>query len=255
MAENKKGFLLYADQYEVFKQLPDDKAGQLIKHIFSYVNDEEPQTDDLILNLVFTPIKQQLKRDLEKFEGTKKDRSNSGQLGNLKRYYPAIYKKVLGKKITLQEGCELAKLAKRQKESQQLANVAVNDSVNVTVKVNETDNDSLLKEKNTKKKSGFSFRKSLCELGLKEELADDFLKNRKLKRLANTQTAFKQLKIEINKTGAEINELMTFVISKGWGSLKNSWIEKENKKFQTEGKSKMKTHFEANEGAKKILGI
>ena len=34
MAENKKGFILYSDQKELFEQLPDDKAGQLIKHIF-----------------------------------------------------------------------------------------------------------------------------------------------------------------------------------------------------------------------------
>jgi len=68
MATDKKGFLLYADQKELFEQLPNDKAGELIKHIFRYVNDENPETDDIILKLAFTPIKQQLKRDLKKFE-------------------------------------------------------------------------------------------------------------------------------------------------------------------------------------------
>ena len=79
MAQDKKGFILYADQKELFDQLPNDKAGELIKHVFSYVNDENPQTDDLLLKLAFTPIKQQLKRDLKKFEAAKKQRSEAGK--------------------------------------------------------------------------------------------------------------------------------------------------------------------------------
>jgi hypothetical protein len=86
MAKDKKGFILYADQKELFEQLPDDKAGQLIKFIMKYVNDEDPSTDDLIINLAFTPIKQQLKRDLQKFEQTKVNRSIAGKAGADKRW-------------------------------------------------------------------------------------------------------------------------------------------------------------------------
>jgi hypothetical protein len=86
MAKDKKGFILYADQKELFEQLPNDKAGELIKFIMAYVNDENPQTDDLIINLAFTPIKQQLKRDLEKFEKTKINRSEAGKAGAEKRW-------------------------------------------------------------------------------------------------------------------------------------------------------------------------
>jgi len=31
----------------LFDKLPNDKAGELIKHIFSYVNDENPEAIDL----------------------------------------------------------------------------------------------------------------------------------------------------------------------------------------------------------------
>ena len=79
MAKDKKGFVLYADQKELFEQLPDEKAGELIKHIFKYVNDENPTTEDLFIKLAFTPIKQQLKRDLKKFEATKEQRSRAGK--------------------------------------------------------------------------------------------------------------------------------------------------------------------------------
>ena len=79
MAKDKKSFILYSDQKELFEQLPDDKAGQLIKHIFRYVNDENPISEDLLINIAFTPIKTHLKRDLKKFEETKSKRSESGK--------------------------------------------------------------------------------------------------------------------------------------------------------------------------------
>jgi len=68
MATNKKSFILYADQSQVFNQLPDELAGRLIKHVFAYVNDENPLSDDLIINVAFTPIMLSLKRDLKKWD-------------------------------------------------------------------------------------------------------------------------------------------------------------------------------------------
>ena len=43
MAENKKSFIAYTDWKDTFDALPNDKAGILIKHIYAYVNDEDPQ--------------------------------------------------------------------------------------------------------------------------------------------------------------------------------------------------------------------
>jgi len=68
MAKDKKSFILYCDQQGVFNKLPDEIAGKLIKHIFAYVNDENPPCDDLLLTIAFEPIKTQLKRDLRKYE-------------------------------------------------------------------------------------------------------------------------------------------------------------------------------------------
>jgi hypothetical protein len=68
MAENKKSFISYCEWQETFEELPDDVAGALIKHIFRYVNDENPETDNLIVKMCFIPIKQTLKRDLKKYE-------------------------------------------------------------------------------------------------------------------------------------------------------------------------------------------
>ncbi len=79
MAENKKSFVLYADLLHTVMQLPNDKAGLLFKHILSYVNDLEPVTKDIIVKIAFEPIKQQLKRDLKKYENKKKQWSEAGK--------------------------------------------------------------------------------------------------------------------------------------------------------------------------------
>ena len=68
MATDKKSFLLYCDLIHTVSKMPNDKAGELFKHILDYVNDHGPETDDLIIQLTFEPIKQQLKRDLKKWE-------------------------------------------------------------------------------------------------------------------------------------------------------------------------------------------
>lgn len=79
MAENKKSFVLYSDSKGLVNQLPDDVAGRLLKHIYAYVNDENPVSDELLLNIAFEPIKQQLKRDLVKWENQLTQRKDAGR--------------------------------------------------------------------------------------------------------------------------------------------------------------------------------
>ena len=68
MAEGKKIFQLYTELIDVVSKMPDDKAGMLFKHVLAYVNDLHPSSDDLLVQLTFEPIKQDLKRDLIKWE-------------------------------------------------------------------------------------------------------------------------------------------------------------------------------------------
>ena len=72
MAENKKSFLLYCDLIHTVEQLTNEQAGDLFKHILRYVNDQEPQTDNVITRIAFEPIKQSLKRDLQKYQDIRK---------------------------------------------------------------------------------------------------------------------------------------------------------------------------------------
>lgn len=84
MAENKKGFVLYCDLIHTVKKMPKEKIGELFLTILFYVNDENPVVDDLMVDLVFEPIKLQLKRDLQKYEVTKEKRSAIGREGGIK---------------------------------------------------------------------------------------------------------------------------------------------------------------------------
>lgn len=80
MAEGKKSFIAYSDWYGTFKALPDDVAGQLIKYIFSYVNDEDPEPhENFMVNALFQQFKATLKRDLDKWTKQREQRSKAGK--------------------------------------------------------------------------------------------------------------------------------------------------------------------------------
>lgn len=81
MAEDKKSFVLYADYVEIFEELTNEDAGELVKHLFRYVNDQAPETENPMAKLAFIPIKQQLKRDLKKYEIICQRNSKNGAKG------------------------------------------------------------------------------------------------------------------------------------------------------------------------------
>jgi len=122
MAENKKSFLLYADLIHTVRKMPKDKAGELFMTILSYVNDENPVVEDMVVDLVFEPIKRQMKRDLEKYEHKRERLSQNGRAGGLKS---GEVRKANEKQIEANEANASKVEAKEA--------VTVNDTVTVTV--------------------------------------------------------------------------------------------------------------------------
>lgn len=190
--ENKKSFLAYSDWKGTFDILPDEIAGKLIKHLFAYVNDENPVSDELIVNAVFEPIKATLKRDLCKWEIKTNEKSYNGRLGNLKRYYPDIYEQVKNELITLEKGEELAKVRKDSQgdsvPSLPIANLA--DSVNVSDSDSDSVNDKINYRAFAHLSISFSEFNKLIEEGFTKEQIDltinsieNFKKNSKYKSL------------------------------------------------------------------------
>lgn len=126
MAENKKSFVLYSDQRSIIDMLPDELAGQLIKHIYAYVNDENPVNNNPMVNLAFEPIKLQLKRDLQRWEETKEGRSKAGKASAEAR-----------RNKSEQQSTNLTNVDfVQQTSTNSTVNVNVNDNVNVTVNDN-----------------------------------------------------------------------------------------------------------------------
>lgn len=191
MATDKKGFVLYADQINLFELLTDAEAGLLIKHIFNYVNDKNPSIENKIVNLAFTPIKQQLKRDLIKWEQFREKQSLNGKLGGRpKKPKPLIENPSL--------------LEKSQK--------SLTDKVKVTV--------------NVKDKVKDIFKNKLLSFGFDEILVDDWLKVRKAKKASNTETAYNGFIKQVELTGMDKNEVLKICVERSWSGLKADWIEK-----------------------------
>jgi len=245
MAEDKKSFVLYTDSIGLINQLPDDVSGRLFKHIFAYVNDENPKSDELLLNIAFEPIKQQLKRDLKKFIEVKGERSLSGRVGNIKRWNPDLFEQYNQKLITIDEAENIAKhriaINSESLKSQTVANVAVSVNDNVTVSVNDNVSDTvndnvILLEKETKKDIMFNFKKSLSDFGIESNLIDDWVSVRKTKKATNTKTAFEIIESELLKCENELkvdrNTAIKYAIEKSWSGFKSDWIKNEQLKNQ-----------------------
>ena len=85
MAEGKKTFIFYSDWINMINEMPDVDAGLLLKHILKYVNDENPQTDNLLVKMAFGHMKPMLKSDLIKWETQLKRFSDMGKKSAEKR--------------------------------------------------------------------------------------------------------------------------------------------------------------------------
>jgi hypothetical protein len=139
MATNKRAFLLYSDLIETAKILPKELQAGLFMMILEYVNDLNPETDNLALKVAFEPVKQSLKRDLNKYKDIQAKRSAAGKIGGSKKpsTKPAENKQSKAKK------------ANGSKSKQVQTSEAVNGNVNENV------NESVLKRKELFKKQVF----------------------------------------------------------------------------------------------------
>jgi hypothetical protein len=126
MAKDKNSFILYCDLINVVSKLPDDKAGQLFKHILAYVNDQNPETDDLLLSVVFEPIKSALKRDLNQWELSRNKRSESGKSGMAKRW-----------KVITNDNGVINPITNDNSVITDITKITVSDNVSVSVNVND----------------------------------------------------------------------------------------------------------------------
>ena len=197
MAENKKSFLLYCDLIHTVKKMPKDKVADLFIHILKYVNDENPITEDLIIELTFEPIKQYLKRDLEKYKATcLKNSDNVKKRWNKEN--TTVYDRIL-------------------------SNTNYTDSDSDSDIDNDSDKDILLKKET--KNEIFNFKKKLIEYGFDENLVSEWLQVRKNKKATNTETSFKKFISEIEKRDCDLNMILETIVANSWSGFSWIWID------------------------------
>jgi hypothetical protein len=134
MAEGKKSVLLYCDLIHTIEKMDNETAGQFFKHYLRYINDLNPETDNLLVDITFESVKQNLKRDLKKWETRAEKSRENGKKGGRPP------------KEETQETQQV--ILKPKKPVKDTVTVTVTDTVNV--------NDILLK-KETKKDLVFPF--------------------------------------------------------------------------------------------------
>ena len=221
MAEGKKSVLLYCDLIHTIEKMDDKTAGQFFKHYLRYINDLNPTTENIVVDLTFESVKQNLKRDLKKWEKRAENSRKNGALGGRPKKNPQKPNRLI--------------------ENPQEPEKPVTDTVTVTV----TDTVNVKDiNKDIKKDPVFNFRKSLLELGAKEDLVLDFLKVRAKLKASNTETAFKYLKNQINKSKYNVNQIIEVCIVKNWKSFKADWdiseyVTNENQKEILESNEKI----------------
>lgn len=123
MANGKKSFLLYVDIIHSVNILDNEEAGQLFKHILDYVNDKNPILEDRLLQATFEPIRQSLKRDLQKYDRRLEVAKNNGEKGGRPRK---------------------AEITKKTQSVKNKPKKPVSDSVSVSVSVSDSDSDSVI---------------------------------------------------------------------------------------------------------------
>lgn len=133
MAEDKKSFVVYHDIKAILDKLSDEQVGKLFRAMVSQSMGEiVPEFDDLVLDIAFTPIRQQMDRDAEKWDDIKEKRAEAGRRGGLK----SAEKRAQAN----QANANFASVASQANPSKQANQaVTVTGNVNVNGTVTETD--------------------------------------------------------------------------------------------------------------------
>ena len=211
MAEGKKSFIAYCDWIETFEELSDEEAGRLVKHLFKYVNDENPEASDKITKMCFIPIQQSLKRDLEKYDKYINKQKVNGSKGGRPKKNPEEPKKP---KPLFENPTEPKKA----------------DSVSVSVSVIDT--------KKEKDANAFSFKNELISLGVEDQILKDWMSVRRKKKATDSKTSLDAIKKQIELSGKSANECIKICVERDWKGFSAEWIKdkstlKSNDKYPT----------------------
>lgn len=85
MKSKKQGYVIYKSWHPVFKSLPDEAAGKLLKAMAAFQDGEDITLDDPMLSAFFTMIKHTFVLDAEKYAEVCEQRREAGRKGGRPR--------------------------------------------------------------------------------------------------------------------------------------------------------------------------
>lgn len=109
--------------------------------------------------------------------------------------------------------------------SYQSGKICLSEWQNLPNTYNQLPNNSSTKNINNNKDVRFDFKKSLLEIGVTPQVAEDWLKVRKAKKAANTETAFQRIKKEIEFSGLPADECIAIAVERSWQGFKAEWVD------------------------------
>lgn len=164
----KDSFILYLEHKEIFDELDNEEAGELIKAIFEYQSTGEMPNLSKSLKLAFIPIKNSLDRNESKWEDEKQRRREAGRLGGLAKASNA--KNATNNPSKPSNAKNATEISSTTWQS--LANLADNVYVNVNDNVNVNVNDNVNDNKKENIYAPSSFKETDSELFIELPLID-----------------------------------------------------------------------------------
>lgn len=164
-----------------------------------------------------------LLEQIKEIEIDKIDKSQSGQIGNLKRWHRKLYDKFINNELSLNQAIEQSKLSHPD------STPITPQSQNIAEESKRREEKELEKKREDKtredfKKEIFNFKKSLIDFGFEENLVSEWMLVRKNKKATNTKTTFQKFINEIELASEDKNEILKFIIEKDWKSFEYQWL-------------------------------
>lgn len=129
-----------------------------------------------------------------------------------------------GKRAKKQASGAMGGNAKAKNNPSNAKDLPEQTSSNIEVEV-EVDREVDLLLKKEAKGARFMFKNKLLELGYDKPVVEDWMKVRKLKKAANTETALNSILSQIEKTGLDKNAVLKIIVEEGWSGFKKSWLD------------------------------
>lgn len=86
-------------------------------------------------------------------------------------------------------------------------------------------------------KQKFNFANALVSQGADQKLISEYMEVRKAKKAVNSETAFKSLISEQQKSGLTLNQVLEHCVVNSWKGFKAEWIKNQNQNQSTQPKA------------------